>query len=181
MTSVLRTVAENRRLPAPSNVIALLYDAGNEDGYQVVPMTFNKATGVLDFDFSGSFSASTDIQDNDTAFVQGASFAALHLVNDIGPNIVAWCETNAEADSGSVRIVEKPIVVRANQLLLDKDPNSIGSMEESDTPYDFENASGSAANTFNVTYLFKKPLVVTYTKSSIRKYRIFTTQFEGNT
>jgi hypothetical protein len=148
---------------------------------QVVPFTLNKSSGVLDFDFSGSFSATTTIDTNQTAYVQGASFSALHIVNDIGPNIVAWCEQEANADSGSVEIVEKPIVVRSNQIAVGREPNSDNTMEESDVAFDFENASGSVSNNFNATYLFKKPLVVTYTVNGVRKYRMFNTQNGGQT
>lgn len=176
MSSAVRQLANNTRLPNPSAVVALTYGT-----YQVVPFTYNKSSGVLDFDFSGTFSASTSISTNDTVYVQGASFSAAHLVNDIGPNIVAWCESEVNADSGSVKIVEKPIVIRTNQIAVGREPNGYDTMQESDTPFDFENASGSAATNFNATYLFKKPLVVTYTVSGLRKYRMFNTQFEGNT
>ena len=148
----------------------------------MVPFTYNKSTGVLDFDFSGSFSASTSIDTNTTAYVQGASFGGVNLVNDIGPNIVAWCEgPEVNADVGTVKIVENPIVVRTSQIAVGREPNSDNTMEESDTPFDFENASGSSENNWNATYLFRKPLVVSYTVSGIKKYRMFNTQFDGQT
>ena len=177
MSSVTRNFKTNTRLAYPSAVVALTYDDNN-----VVPFTFNKSNGVLDFDFSGSCSVSTIISADNTAYVQGASFSAIHMVNDIGPNIVAWCEgPRVGADVGTVKILEKPIVVRTNQIAVGRTPNSDNTMTESDTPFDFDNASGSAANNFNATYLFRKPMVVTYTIASVRKFRMFNTQFEGNT
>lgn len=177
MTSVLRQLANNTRLPYPSPAVALTY--GDD---KLVPFTYNKSNGVLDFDFSTGFTASTSIDSENTVYIQGASFNALHNVTDIGPNIVAWCEgTEVNADIGSVRIVEKPIVVRTNQIAVTQRPNSNDAMSESDTPFDFESASGTLATSYNASYVFKKPLVLTYTIAGIRKYRMFNTQFEGNT
>ena len=176
MSSVLRSTADNRRLPYPFGVVVLVYGDN-----QVVPFTYDRQTGVLDFDFSGTFSANTSIDTNTTAYVQGASFGAIHNVNDIGPNIAAWCESQASADVGSVTMQERPIVVRTAQIAVGREPNSDDTMTESDTPFDFDSASGSVSNNYNATYLFKKPLVVTYTVSGTRKYRMFNTQFDGQT
>jgi hypothetical protein len=178
MSSITRSFANNTRLPAPSPVVALTYGDN-----QVVPYTYDRKTGVLDFDFSGTFSASSDIDGNNTVYVQGASYNALRQVTDIGPNIVAWCENaaNANADEGSVVIHEKPIIVRTNQIAVGREPENDDAMIESEDPFDFEYASGNAANNFNATFLFKKPLVVKYTVASVVKYRMFNTQFEGNT
>jgi len=176
MSSVIRTMADNRRLPYPFGVVTLVYGDN-----QVVPFTYNKQTGVLDFDFSGTFSAATEITSGNTAYVQGASFGAIHYVNNIGPNIVAWCESQAGADSGSVKISENPYVVRTAQIAVGREPNSDDTMTESETPFNFDDASGSPADNYNATYLFRKPLVVTYTASSVRKYRMFNTQFDGQT
>ena len=175
MTSVLRGFSNNSRLPYPSAVVTCTYGDN-----QVVPFTFDKGTGVLDFNFSTGFTVTTDIDSNTSVYVQGASFQGIHLVNDIGPNIKAWL-VNDGADSGSVRIHEKPIVVRTSQIAVARYPNDDDAITESQLPFDFENASGSLANNWNATYLFKKPLVVTSTKSSVRYYRLFNTQFEGNT
>ena len=177
MSSIIRQFANNTRLPYPSPAVILSYD--ND---KVVPFTYNKSNGVLDFDFSTGFTVSTGINTNNTLYIQGASFNAIHNVTDIGPNIVAWCEgTEVTADVGSVKILEKPIVVRTNQIAVTRDPNNDDTMEESDTPFDFENASGTVATSYNATYVFKKPLVITYTIEDVRKYRMFNTQFEGNT
>lgn len=176
MSSVIRQFANNTRLPYPSPAVVLTY--GNN---KVVPFTYNKSNGVLDFDFSTGFTVSTGITNGNTVYIQGASFSAIHNVSDIGPNIVAWCEgTQVNADVGSVKIVEKPIVVRTNQIALTREPDNDTTMEESDTPFDFESASGTVATNYNATYVFKKPLVVTYTIEDVRKYRMFNTQFEGN-
>jgi hypothetical protein len=176
MSSVNRQFANNGRLPSPFSAVVLTYGSN-----QVVPFTYNKNTGVLDFDFSGDFASDTVIEDNDTAYVQGASFGALRMVNNIGPNIVAWCEDEGGADAGSVVIHEKPIVVRTNQIAVGRESNNDNTMVESTTPFDFEKASGTAANKFNATFLFRKPLVVKYTKTGTVYYRMFNTQMEGNT
>jgi len=177
MTSVIRQFSNNSRLPDPFPAVALIYG-----DYQAVPLTYDKLTGVLDFDFSSGFSASTDIHTNDSIYFRGCSLNAILPVSDIGPNMVAWLEGGeVGADSGSVKVVEKPIVVRANQVALGRDPNSDDVMEESDVPFDFDKASGTVTSSYNATYLFKKPLVVEYTVASVKKYRMFNTQFEGNT
>lgn len=175
MSSASRVISGNVRLPGPFSASVLTYDNN-----QVVPFTFNKVNGVIDFDFSGTFNANTTIDINQTAYIQGASFGALHVVNDIGPNIVAWCQTKAGANAGSVKIYEKPLIVRTNQISVGRAPNNDSTMAESDRPFDFDTATGNSANNFNATYLFKKPLVVTYTVSGTTKYRMFNTQFEGN-
>lgn len=174
MSSASRVISNNIRLPGPFSALVLSY--GNN---QVVPFTFNKVNGVLDFDFSGTFDANTSISSNQTAYVQGASFGALHVVNDIGPNIVAWCQTQAGANVGSVKIYEKPLIVRTNQISVGRAPNSDNTMIESTRPFEFDTASGTTSNSFNATYLFKKPLVVTYTSSGTVKYRMFNTHFDS--
>jgi hypothetical protein len=63
MSSITRSFANNIRLPAPSPAVALTYGDN-----QVVPFTYEKKTGVLDFDFSGTFSASTEIDTNNTKY-----------------------------------------------------------------------------------------------------------------
>ena len=178
---MLRTRIDNRTLPHPSTAVVLMYEYEGVPK-QIVPFTYDRQTGVLDFDFSGSFNETGTIRSNDTAYVQGASFGAVHLVNDIGPNIVAWLENNG-ADTGSVRIHEKPIVVRTNQIAIGREPNDDQTFAESSTPFAFDDVSGSISNNWNATYLFRKPLVVTYTKTTegtSRYYRMFNTQFEGN-
>lgn len=174
MSSVGRQRASNSQLPIPFGAVVLTY--GNN---VVVPFTLNRVYGILDFDFSGNFSASSTISTNMTTYIRGASFNALHNVNNIGPNIIAWCESQADADIGTVKIHEKPVVVRVNQIAVGRNPNTDNTMAESNTPFDFEKAGGSDTNNFNVTYLFKKPLVVTYTVNSVTKYRMFNTQFTG--
>jgi hypothetical protein len=173
MTSVLRQLANNTRLPHPIPAIVLTYSNN-----KVVPFTYNKSSGVLDFDFSGSFTVSSGIDNNNSIYIQGASFNAIHNVSDIGPNIVAWCEgSQVNADVGSVKILEKPIVVRTNQISVTRRADNDYTMHESDTPFDFESASGTVVTSYNTTYVFKKPLVVTYTMAGDRKYRMFNTQF----
>jgi len=177
MSSITSEFSNNNCLPYPSAAIALTYDI--EEGiHKVVPFTYNKLTGVFDFDFSGSFSPSTSVIHDNTVYLNGSSFGGIYLVNDIGPNIVAWCENTANADVGTVRILEKPIVIHTNQIAVEPDANNDQAMVESDTPFDLEN--GTSANNSNTTYLFKKPLIVTYTVGGARKYRMFNTHYNPN-
>ena len=178
MSSTLSRFADNIRLPHPFPIVTMVYGPNNEF---MVPFTYNKTNRVLDFDFSGTFNADTTINRTTTAYVYGTSFNDIHAVSDIGPNIVAWCETEVGADVGTVRIVEKPIVVRTNHIAVGREPNNDCAMQESNTPFDFESSSGSPANNYGATYLFRKPLVVTYTIEGVVKYRMFNTQFSGQT
>jgi hypothetical protein len=187
MTSLLRFKISGQSLPKPSNVVTPTYYSDGND--IAVPFTFNKQGGILDFDFSGDFSASTSISSNNTIFVQGSSFTALRVVNKLGPNFIAWCEDSnnnldgSAADTGSVVLHNTPVVVRANQLAIDLEPNSINSFEAGiDNPVNFELSAGSdTTNNYYTTYLFRTPLVIEYKVGGVKKYAIFNTQFEGNT
>ena len=188
MTSVMRFKISGEALPKPNNVVTPTYSSGGND--LAVPFTFNKRGGVLDLDFSGDFSASTDINSGNPIYVQGSTFTALRVVNSLGPNFIAWCENGANhlagdaADAGSVVLYSKPVVVRANQLQINLDPDAdIDAFGAGfTTPVNFELAAGSAAtNDYYSTYLFRTPLVIQYKVSGETKYAAFNTQFEGNT
>jgi hypothetical protein len=176
MSSVVRYVQNNSAGLQPTGVVVPTYGAN-----KVVPFILDKQTGILDFDFSTGFAVNTNINGTNTVYIAGQSFNSLRNVTDIGPNIKAWCESRASADVGSVTIYEKPIVVRANQIAYPREPNSDNSMTESNDPISFENASGDDTTDYYSTYLFKKPLIVTYTVSGIRRYRMFNTHFSPQT
>jgi hypothetical protein len=187
MSSVTRFKISGQALPKPANVITPTYTVG--DNYLAVPFTFNKQGGVLDFDFSGGFTAATDINRTNTIFIQGSTFTALRMVNSLGSNFVAWCENAANhldeqaADAGSVVLYSRPVVVRANQLAINLQPdeNVEAFGAGFTTPINFELAAGSlSTNDYYTTYLFRTPLVIQYTVSGATKYAVFTTQFEGN-
>lgn len=181
MTSVTRFKISGQALPKPMNVIHLTYSSGGNSA--PIPLTFNKRGNILDLDFSGDFNASTSVNTNDVFYVQGSTFTALHMVMELGPNFIAWAETQLNATPGSVVMTSKPVVVRANALQNNLDPNSVNSWETGiTTPVNFELAAGSPAfNDYYSTYLFKTPLVLQYDNAGTTNYAIMNTQFEGNT
>jgi hypothetical protein len=188
MSSVVRSKISGQALPKPNNVVTPTYDVGGND--IAVPFTFNKQGGVLDFDFSGNFSASTTINSGNPIYVQGSTFTALRMVNSLGPNFIAWCENGADhlddeaADAGSVVLYSRPVVVRANQLEISLDPDTnIDAFGAGFTqPINFELAAGSPTTSdYYTTYLFRTPLVIQYKVGGVTKYAAFNTQFEGNT
>jgi len=172
-------VSSNNSLPNPGAVVALVY-GGNPD--KPVPFTYDRVTGTLDFDFSTGFTNNTTISRNTTMYIRGSSLSAIHNVRAIGPNIVDWLVTKGYADVGTVALYETPIVVRANLVAYGNgEPNDDNTMIESETPWNFNEASGDSTTEYFSTFLFKKPLIVTYTKTGTRKYRLFNTQFDGQT
>jgi hypothetical protein len=192
MTSITRFKISGQALPKPGGVITPTFSSGSND--LAVPFTFNKQGGVLDFNFSGGFTAATSIQRTETVFVQGSTFTALSMVNSVGPNFIAWCENGANnlldgsgnpaaADAGSVVLYNKPIIVRANQLEINLQPdNNVESFNSGfTTPINFELAAGSQTiNNYYTTFLFRTPMVIEYKVSGITLYAVFNTQFEGN-
>lgn len=178
MTSVMSMLPGRSDLPTPGVAVVLSYDEGGE----TVPVPFTYSNGTLDMAFTSGFTSGTSVNDNETNYLR-YSPNAIHLVTTIGPNFIAWMQNAGGADTGSVSIYQRGIVVRANALQLNSQPNSSPCTDESTTPYDFEAAQGTASdNNYFTTYLFKKALVLTFTKSGTRYYRYFNTQIgEGNT
>ena len=181
MSSVSRFRISGQALPKPMNIVHLTYTSNGNDA--PIPLTYNKQGGVLDLDFSGDFTETTSVSTNTTLYVQGSTFTAVHLVNSIGANLVAWATDNLGADADSITMYNNPVVVRANGVQLNLEPNSVNSWETGlTTPVDFASAAGSPAlNDYYSTYLFKTPLVLRYTVSGTVLYAVMATQFEGNT
>ncbi len=174
MSSAFRTVASNIELPQPGSVIAISFNG--------LPIQFSlDKNGTLDFVFANGFNVNSDINRTTTMYMRGSNNAAIRFVDKIGPNFISWLETNEGVDVGSVTVYEKPIVFRANLLLPEREPNNDHAMFESTDPISFEQSAGTDANNYFATYLFKKPLVLKYTKSGITYYRCFTTQFTYQT
>jgi hypothetical protein len=107
---------------------------------------------------------------------------ALHLVQGLGANFINWCENNSsfDADEGTVELYENPIVVNANMVAPNQNPND-GETQESDYAVSFERAAGSAEGQYCKTLVFMRPMVITYLRSGTRYYRWFYQNFEGNT
>jgi len=140
-----------------------------------------KKNATLDFVFANGFDVNADINRTTTMYVRGSNNGAIRLVDKIGPNFISWMQTNEGVDVGSISVYEKPIVFRANLLLPSREPNTDHSMFESTQPISLDQSSGTEANKYFTTFLFKKPLVLKYTKSGITYYRCFTTQFSPQT
>ncbi len=179
MTSVISYTASNKELPNPEGLVVLTYSFNGDD--VVVPLTYNKRTSVLDFDFDSGFTASTSIQSSTTAYVRGQTFGSNQNVLGIGPNIIAWLETTGGADAGTVEVYELPVVCRVNQLQINQEPNSVNAMDTSPEPFTFNQSQGDTTNYYYGTYIFKKPLVVRYLNGGSIQYRIFTTQSSPQT
>jgi hypothetical protein len=162
--------------------ITPLYNDGTND--VPIPFTYNRAGGILDVEFSTTFTTSSSIQSNETIYIMGSTFSDNCLVKSLGDNIKTWLENRLSADAGSVELYgTNPIVVKAIQLQPQLDPNSVGSYRSSLTsPVDFGYISGLPENNYNSTYLFKRPLVVKYLSSGTPRYAILASQIgEANT
>ena len=175
MSSVFRTFASNILLPQPGSVVTISYNN------LPVQFSYDKKNGTLDFVFANGFDVNADISRSTTLYVRGSNNLAVRLVDKIGPNFISWMENNEGVDVGSISVYEKPIVFRANVLLPTREPNNDHAMFETTAKISFDESYGTKANNYLTTFLFKKPLVLKYTKSGITYYRSFTTQFTYQT
>ena len=181
MTSLLRSSALGRSLPGAAGFVPAYFT--NSSGYdQPFPWRYNKATQAIDLEFVDGFTVSTGINDNDL-FFRGQNFGALSLVQRLGPNFIAWCENgdgDIGADAGTVELYEAPVVVNANMVAPNMNPNNADT-QESDFPISFESAAGTVAGQYCKTLVFMKPMVITYKIGGVQKWRWFNQNFEGNT
>lgn len=177
MSSVLNSYFTARSTPTNPGFIAASFT--NTDGFsQPFPWRYNKQNQSLDLEFVDGFTAATGLSDNEM-FYRGQQFGALKLVQRLGPNFITWCETSIGADAGTVQIHERPIVVNANLVAPNQDPNSAETQEQT-YPISFEDSAGSADGKYCKTLVFMKPLVITYLRSGTRYYRWISQNFEGN-
>jgi hypothetical protein len=178
MSSVLRNTQSARSLPAAPGFVAAYFN--NSDGFeQPFPWRFNKRTGFLDLEFVDGFTNSTSLSDSDM-FFRGQQFGGINLVMGLGPSFIEWCENSLTADAGTVELVEKPIVVSANLVAANQNPNN-GETQEESYPISFESAAGSSEGQYCKTLVFMKPMVISYTRGGTKYYRWFSQNFEGNT
>ena len=118
-------------------------------------------------------------------FFRGQNFGGISLVQSLGPNFVAWCESSLTADAGTVELYEAPIVVSANMVAPNMNPNN-GESSESTNPISFESAAGTVAGQYCKTLVFMKPMVISYKRTDVETdtqtqyYRWFYQNFEGN-
>ena len=180
MTSVIRSFAFGRSLPATAQFV-MAYFTNDTGSSQPFPWRYNRRTQAIDLDFVDGFTASTSLSD-DEMFFRGQNFGGISLVQRLGPNFVTWCETNSSitADAGTVELYEAPIVVSANMVAPDMNPNNAES-QESTNPISFESAAGTVAGQYCKTLVFMKPMVIRYKRSGTQYYRWFNQNFEGNT
>lgn len=179
MTSLLCAYPSGKTLPSAPGFIAAYFT--NTDGYsQPFPWRFNKKTGVIDLVFVDGFTNTTNLAD-DEMFFRGQQLGGINLVTGLGENFVNWCENTGDitADIGTVTMYEAPIVVSANLVAPNMNPNNAES-QESTSPISFESATGSETGSYCKTLVFMKPLVITYLRSGTRYYRWFSQNFEGN-
>lgn len=178
MTSVIRSTTIGRSLPATAQFVPMTFT--NTSGYdQPFPWRYDKKTQFLDLEFVDGFTASTETNDNDL-FFRGQDFSASSLVLGLGPNFIEWCQSSLSADAGTVKLYEAPIIVKANMVAPNTNPNN-GSTEEFDYPVSFESSAGTVAGKYCRTLIFMKPMVIKYKRSGTQYYRWFNQNFEGNT
>jgi hypothetical protein len=112
-------------------------------------------------------------------FFRGQQMGGLHLVQGLGSNFVAWCESSLSADAGTVELVEAPIVVNANMVAPNQNPNN-GESQEQSYPISFERSAGTTSGQYCKTLVFLKPLVITYNRGGTQYWRWINQNFEGN-
>lgn len=177
MTSVLRGPLAGRSLPGAAGFIPAYFT--NSSGYsQPFPWRYNKRTQTLDLEYVDGFTNSTSLSD-DEMFFRGQNFGAIKLVQALGPKFIEWCENSLSADAGTVQLVEKPIVVNANMVAPNQNPNSAETDEQS-YPISFESAAGTSEGQYCKTLIFMKPMVISYQRGGTQYYRWFNQNFEGN-
>jgi hypothetical protein len=175
MSSAIRVTASAKSLPLPEAVFCLMYDG------KAVPFYYDKRTQTLDVRFVNGFTSSTTVSGTDDLWVRANLENAHYLVNNLGSNFKTWYETaysteESSIDSGSVSIHEPGVVTKANVIATFSAPDGGGVFsDETTTPISYESAYGTEADDYLATVLFKKALVITYTKSGTRYYRGFTT------
>ena len=171
MSSANRVRAGARSLPLPEAVFLLKYDDN-----RAVPFYYDKRNSALDVRFVNGFTDSTTVGGSNGMWVRANLENGHFLVNKLGSNFKTWYETAYDADEGSVTVYEPAVVVKANVVASYDDPDNAGVFtEERSTPLSYESAEGTVSDDYLATILFKKALVITYTKSGTRYYRGFAT------
>lgn len=170
MSSALRVNASAKTLPLPEAVYCLMFDN------KAVPFYYDKRTQALDVRFVNGFTNSTTVTGSEDLWVRANLENGQFLVNKLGSNFKTWYETAYGADEGSVSVHEPGVVTKANVVATFSNPDGDGVFsDETTTPISYESAAGTVSDDYLATVLFKKGLVITYTKSNTRYYRGFTT------
>jgi hypothetical protein len=170
MSSALRVTASAKSLPLPEAVYCLMYND------RAVPFYYDKSTQALDVRFVNGFTSSTTVTGSEDLWVRANLENGQFLVTKVGPNFKTWYETAYGAEAGSVSVHEPGVVSKANVIATFSTPDGSGVFSnETTTPMSYESAAGTETDDYLATVLFKKGLVITYTKSGTRYYRGFTT------
>jgi hypothetical protein len=177
-----RVRAGAKSLPLPEAAYLISYSPGPDEGSPryAVPFYYDKRNSALDVRFVNGFTDNTEVGDSTSFWVRANLDNGHFLVNNLGSNFKTWYETAYDADSGSVSVYEPGVVAKANVVLVSQGPENGGVFStEASTPISFESAAGAESNDYLATVLFKKGLVITYTKTvddvTTRYYRGFTT------
>jgi len=174
---VSRFLASAKYLPNPEPVCLIAYTDG-QGKKQAVPFYFDKTNQSLDVSFVNGFTNSTSVDgDYEDMYVRANIDNGINLVNKLGNNFILWYETTYGADSGTVKIYESGVVIKANVVASNLDQTNQTFTEESNAPISFDSAAGTPESNYLATVLFKKALVITYKKSGVTKYRGFLTLF----
>jgi hypothetical protein len=170
MSSAFRVTASAKTLPLPEAVYCLMFDD------KAVPFYYDKRTQALDVRFVNGFTSATTVSGTEDLWVRANLENGQFLVNNLGSNFKTWYETAYVADEGSVSVHEPGVVTKANVVATFSTPDGDGVFSsETTTPMSYESADGTDSDDYLATVLFKKGLVITYTKTGTRYYRGFTT------
>jgi len=171
MSSAFRVTASAKSLPLPEAVYCLMFNG------KAVPFYYDKRTQALDLRFVNGFTSSTTVTGSEDLWVRANLENGQFLVNKLGSNFKTWYETAYGADEGSVSVYEPGVVTKANVVATFTTPDDEDGVfsDETTRPISYESATGTDSDDYHATVLFKKGLVITYTKSNTRYYRGFTT------
>jgi hypothetical protein len=183
MTSILARPPPTSRLPEPAQLVINTYtDTGGNSA--PLPWRYNKQTSAIDFDFVNGFAANTTFSTNNAQYFQGQTFSAIHLVLQLGPNFIQWCETSSSllADAGSVVMIQQPIVAYGNLVAVNVGPNSTATFQGGLTENPLLTMpTGPVSSKYYKTLIFQRPLTIQYTVSGVTRFAFFGNNFEGNT
>lgn len=185
MTSVIRTVAVRKEgLTHFVKPESPCYD----DGSHNVLFPFSYSNGVLDISYSGNdfktimvdISGVAPFAETDTAVsINSGPYLVTSLGNNFKDYIRAWRDGTIDAGS-PIEIYINPQVLRVQEAsYANVDANSGNSYKIStQAPASDTYPTGSLANDYQTTYVFKTPLTFTIVESGVVKYITFRTMLD---
>jgi hypothetical protein len=185
MTSVTRTFAVKKEgLTRFVKAESPCYDNGS----RVVLFPFSYSNGVLDISYSGNnfktimvdISGAAPDGETDTAVsINSGPYLVTSLGNNFKDYIRSW--RNATIDAGSpINIYINPQVLRVQEAsYTNVDSHSDESYKISiQAPASDTYPTGSVANDYQTTYIFKTPLTFTIVENNVVKYITFKTMLD---